>query len=418
MKFQLNPKNTLILSSIFSIVIVACGYLVYSRMGVSDNPLQPQVQNVSDSTEEQKVAETEYVLPVGAELDLAFFGDIFWGRYIHDWSLNSPLGYEYPFHQLRSIPKKENEFWVGNLECPITDQDLSSQQQENLLKFNCRPEYLPYAQEYFDAFSLANNHTDNMEEFNGYNQTKQYLETNSIQHFGHYDNEINNICRIIEVSATPRYSPKDTQELDSSQVIEQYSQVTIPVAFCGYHGVFRTLTADEINKIAEFAEYLPVISMPHSGAEYVTTPDGIKTSTYRAMIDAGADVVIGGHPHAVQSTEIYNNKLIVYSQGNFIFDQQFNRQVTTHLGIRMNIDIQFDSSVEEWQKLPSSCYDRTLICSEIMTLSNPKPEYTITYEPFYTRSDNKITRLATDEITIQYINSVSGIQATLTSFNN
>jgi poly-gamma-glutamate synthesis protein (capsule biosynthesis protein) len=38
------------------------------------------------------------------------------------------------------------------------------------------------------------------------------------------------------------------------------------------------------------------------------------------MIDAGADVIVGGHPHITQGAEYYNGHLIVYSLGNFVFD--------------------------------------------------------------------------------------------------
>ena len=41
----------------------------------------------------------------------------------------------------------------------------------------------------------------------------------------------------------------------------------------------------------------------------------------RQFIDAGADIVLGGHPHVTQSMEIYKNKPIFYSLGNFVFDQ-------------------------------------------------------------------------------------------------
>ena len=53
------------------------------------------------------------------------------------------------------------------------------------------------------------------------------------------------------------------------------------------------------------------------------------------MIDHGADIVIGDHPHWIQSTEAYKGKLIVYSMGNFIFDQQFNKEVTRSATIRL-----------------------------------------------------------------------------------
>ena len=47
------------------------------------------------------------------------------------------------------------------------------------------------------------------------------------------------------------------------------------------------------------------------------------------MIDSGADMVIGSHPHVVEGVEIYQNKPIFYSLGNFVFDQNFSYG-TTH----------------------------------------------------------------------------------------
>jgi len=55
----------------------------------------------------------------------------------------------------------------------------------------------------------------------------------------------------------------------------------------------------------------------------------------RQFIDAGADIVIGSHPHVVEPIEIYQNKPIFYSLGNFIFDQIFSEQVQQSLMLSM-----------------------------------------------------------------------------------
>ena len=51
------------------------------------------------------------------------------------------------------------------------------------------------------------------------------------------------------------------------------------------------------------------------------------------FIDAGADIVIGHHPHVVQPMEIYKDKYIFYSLGNFVFDQVLEKAVRTRLGL-------------------------------------------------------------------------------------
>ena len=75
------------------------------------------------------------------------------------------------------------------------------------------------------------------------------------------------------------------------------------------------------------------------------------------MIDHGADVVIGDHPHWVQTTEAYNGKLIVYSMGNFIFDQQFNREVTRSAAIDVTMTATSDQAKElsSWSELAGTC---------------------------------------------------------------
>ena len=71
-----------------------------------------------------------------------------------------------------------------------------------------------------------------------------------------------------------------------------------------------------------------IVSM-HHGIEYRTKPTLQQIAFAHAAIDAGASLVIGHHPHVIQPTETYRNKLIFYSLGNFVFDQ-FQRIATQH----------------------------------------------------------------------------------------
>ncbi len=62
-----------------------------------------------------------------------------------------------------------------------------------------------------------------------------------------------------------------------------------------------------------------IVSM-HAGTEYTAEPDAAQVAFAHAAIDAGADVVVGSHPHWVQPVERYGRGLIFYSLGNFVFD--------------------------------------------------------------------------------------------------
>jgi poly-gamma-glutamate synthesis protein (capsule biosynthesis protein) len=63
-----------------------------------------------------------------------------------------------------------------------------------------------------------------------------------------------------------------------------------------------------------------VIPFMHWGWERETTPSARQRQLARTLIDAGADAVVGGHPHVTQGAETYRGKPIIYSLGNFVFD--------------------------------------------------------------------------------------------------
>lgn len=86
-------------------------------------------------------------------------------------------------------------------------------------------------------------------------------------------------------------------------------------------GLFQTYDATLLNqKIAEaHAEYDHVIVFVHWGIEKNETPEDYQRSLAKGYIDAGADLVVGCHPHVLQGFEYYNGVPIVYSLGNYLF---------------------------------------------------------------------------------------------------
>ncbi|MCL5009122.1 MAG: CapA family protein [Patescibacteria group bacterium] len=81
-----------------------------------------------------------------------------------------------------------------------------------------------------------------------------------------------------------------------------------------------------------------IVASMHAGTEYTRTPNQAQTAFARAAIDAGADMVIGGHPHWVQSVEKYQGKYIFYSLGNFIFDQMWSQETREGLILKINLE--------------------------------------------------------------------------------
>lgn len=75
----------------------------------------------------------------------------------------------------------------------------------------------------------------------------------------------------------------------------------------------------------------------HFGNEYSPANTRQQKLAY-ASIDAGADIVVGHHPHVMQKVEEYNGKLIYYSLGNYIFDQYFSEHTMRGMVATVSID--------------------------------------------------------------------------------
>lgn len=82
----------------------------------------------------------------------------------------------------------------------------------------------------------------------------------------------------------------------------------------------NSIFIEKIKEAKANADY--VIALPHWGTEYSTTLTSVQKNGAHAYIDAGADCVIGAHPHILQGMEYYNGKPIVYSLGNFWFNEK------------------------------------------------------------------------------------------------
>lgn len=315
-----------------------------------------------------------------------FTGNTFWGRNIHQWSMASDLKTAYPFSRLNEFHRDQYDAWVTGLECPtVAGFSQTVAQEEATLSFNCSPDYLPEAAKWFTAVSLANNHTDNRG-VEGFTETKQQLDKNSIQYFGNYNPEVlEDVCDVMSYPVTVHY--------DDGSIKKQ----KLPVALCGYHGVFKIPSQQSLAQMEKYSKYMPVIAMPHSGTEYTATPDQIKMNSYRSMIDHGADMVLGDHPHWVQSSEAYKGKLIVYSMGNFIFDQQGNAEVTRSGTIRVLLSSTASSSdmLAKWLTIGDKCANYHDTClQQAETEKLEKVPFNYSFGVVGTNSANKITKPA------------------------
>lgn len=105
-----------------------------------------------------------------------------------------------------------------------------------------------------------------------------------------------------------------------SQNFAEYSQEVMPIAKGSNPGYSAYSSDDARKQIEKHNGSDLIIAFMHYGNEYSFSPNEYQINMSHELIDLGADVVIGAHPHVPQGIEMYNGKPIFYSLGNFMFD--------------------------------------------------------------------------------------------------
>jgi len=145
-------------------------------------------------------------------------------------------------------------------------------------------------------------------------------------------------------------------------VIEENVQ-GIPLAFINYNQFwYKSSASTTIAQIrdARLKGEIPVV-YTHWGEEYLPATEREKTLAH-AFIDAGADIVIGSHPHVVQEHELYQGKHIYYSLGNLIFDQYFDDAVDHGLMVQVRFA---QKGAEEVTEIPVVLQKNRQTCPDV-----------------------------------------------------
>ncbi len=177
----------------------------------------------------------------------------------------------------------------------------------------------------FDVVSVANNHAFDWGP-DAFLDTQMLLDNLAIKHIGGGND-----------SASAR-TPVIFKKNNTTFAYLGYSEFANPRPPKGYP-VVAPLVLEEMIKDITLAKQSAdvVIVSVHWGTEYETKASDEQRRVARELIDAGALIVAGHHPHVMQEVERYNSGLIAYSLGNFIFDQNFSAdtQKGMMLGITM-----------------------------------------------------------------------------------
>lgn len=124
-------------------------------------------------------------------------------------------------------------------------------------------------------------------------------------------------------AAEPQLAP--TEVIDAwTSLSAVYPELQDWVQRRGHGGASEWRDADAIPRIAALAKQVDLVVVQlHAGFQFQPAPSATVRAMARAAIDAGAGIVICHHPHVLQGVEWYKGKLIAYSLGNFVFDQDF-----------------------------------------------------------------------------------------------
>jgi gamma-polyglutamate biosynthesis protein CapA len=244
--------------------------------------------------------------------DVLFVGDMMFDRSVRQAMEN--YGADFVFSCIATT-LGQADYVVGNLEGPITANPSRSvgsavgSHDNFVFTF---PEYVAplLKRQNVGAVSLGNNHILNFD-MAGVDSTIRALSDAGVGYFG--------------------------EPLGHS--VSQIDSNDIPISYIGYNefdsGWSASTTITEIID-ARGKGRIPVV-YAHWGDEYKAANKRQKDLAHR-FIDAGAELVIGAHPHVVQEAEMYQGKHIFYSLGNFIFDQYWNEFVTDGLMVQVRFE--------------------------------------------------------------------------------
>ncbi|MBU5472270.1 MAG: CapA family protein [Clostridiales bacterium] len=337
-------KNTkAMLVSIGILAVIAIVLVVWVQLGSSNKATSTEKKETGqvdkkqeasakqDIQQEEKQKETQETgngeVPAGQEeqvqepetqqdVTVVFSGDILLSSYV----LNN-----YEKSGINGILSEELQSEMQNADITMVNEEFpfsnrGTQAQDKQFTFRVDPGYVKILQEMgIDVVTVANNHaldygTDALSD------TFQTLDNAGIAYVGAGDN--------LERASQPyviKAGGKTFGFLAASRVIPEVSwniDNRQPGMLCTYDSAEL---CNAIQKAKETCDY--VVVYVHWGIERENTPQDYQRQLGKAYIDAGADMVIGAHPHVLQGIEYYNGKPIVYSLGNYIFNQEINSTV-------------------------------------------------------------------------------------------
>ena len=280
---------------------------VQPEVQTADTDEQSEAKDIPEEYSEQNKDGPDNSENAGStELLLSFVGDISIGDATQSRSQENSLtnviiekGYQWPL-SLLSDYFKNDDYTFANLEVNLTTYEVKRNKNIKYCMIG-QPDFVNVLTEGgIDVVNTVNNHCFDFGE-RGYNDTLKTLDAAGLNHFGTIYPGTKNESDILGIA--------DVKGIRIGMVGMTYPQ----------RSDLKRIS-DRIDKLKnEMHCQLVVVSM-HWGREgYTSTLESTQTNFSRQLIDAGADVIWGHHPHVLQPTVFYKGKPIFFSTGNLIF---------------------------------------------------------------------------------------------------
>lgn len=274
-------------------LVVLLGVLAFGVMN-----MQGASQQAATASEDQLAASD--AAPTSTTLTLSFAGDCTLGtdeNFNHSTSFNAQYDeVDDPAWFFANVVDlfKADDLTIVNMEGTLTK---TTSRADKTFAFKGSPDYAQVlAQGDVEAASMANNHSHDYGEAS-YDDTIEALEKAAIAPFG-YDRIAYQDVKGVKVALIGAYELAEGKGIEDDMV-------------------------DLIKQAQDKGAQLIAVYI-HWGIEKDTVPTETQVALGHAAVDAGADLVIGSHPHVIQGYEKYHGRYIVYSLGNFCFGGNSN----------------------------------------------------------------------------------------------
>lgn len=339
----MSRRNKMIwgLTGMLAVIALILGAALFRKQ--ENMSRETAAETVREKGEENKEIETEKKREQGEEetaepqnASVVFTGDVLLSNYVLNNYENQGIERILDTGLLEEL--KSADVTVINEEFPFSTRGVQAEDKQ--FTFRVDPSHVSILKEMgVDMAAVANNHILDYGE-DALTDTLDTLEQAGILYAGAgADKERAMQLQVMEVNgirigmlAVSRVIPEISWNIENRQ----------PGVLCTYD---PALLLGAIDKAKESCDYLFVYV--HWGIERNTTPEEYQKNLARQYIDAGADAVIGAHPHVLQGIEFYQGKPVFYSLGNFIFNQTIEKT----MAVRFQVDEEKNVSI---RLLPAS----------------------------------------------------------------